>query len=154
WWPYARPTWSADGTRIAFTCQGSPPGWEFDICVIPSSNHLGYFANSPDDYLVGLVKLTNDTWIDSYPAWSPDGTRIAFTTDRDFTDGRPFIALISPDGSGFMRLGPGRRPAWSPDGTRIVFVGEADGPGLYVMNVDGSGLVRLTDDPADTAPSW
>lgn len=62
--------------------------------------------------------------------------------------------LISPNAGGFTRLEPGHRPAWSPDGTRLVFVGEADSPGLYVVNADGSGLVRITDDPADTAPSW
>jgi Tol biopolymer transport system component len=99
-------------------------------------------------------KITNDDWIDSDPAWSPDGARIAFTTNRAATDGRSYIALISPNGGGFTRLVPGRRPAWSPDGRRIVFVGGSDAPGLYVVNVDGSGLARITDDPADNAPSW
>lgn len=154
WWPYARPTRSADGMRIAFTCQGPPPGWQFDICVVPANNHVGYFTNSTSDWSAGLVKLTNDTWINSDPAWSPDGTRIAFTTNRGATNGRSFIALISPNGSGFLRLVPGRRPAWSPDGSRIVFVGGADAPGIYVVNADGSGLARITDNPADTAPSW
>ena len=50
WWPSGRPTWSADGTRIAFTCQGSPPAWAFDICVVPSNNHVGYFTNSSSDW--------------------------------------------------------------------------------------------------------
>ena len=53
-------------------------------------------------------------------AWSPDGNRIAFTTNRSSPDGRSYIALISPNGSGSTRLEPGHRPAWSPDGTRIV----------------------------------
>lgn len=153
WWPYARPTWSADGTRIAFTCQGPSPSWEFDICTVPSDGNVGYFTNSTPNWSTGLVKLTNDTWTNSDPAWSPDGARIAFATNRD-AGGQPHIALIRPDGSGFARLVPGRSPAWSPDGTRIVFAGGADAPGLHVMNADGSGLVRITHDPEDTAPSW
>jgi hypothetical protein len=149
WWPISRPTWSPDGASIAFTCAGPPPRWESDICLVPSNHNHGYSnANS------NMVKIINDTWTDSDPAWRPDGTRIAFTTNRDATDGRSYIALISPNGSGFTRLVLGRRPAWSPDGTRIVFVGGADAPGLYVVNVDGSGLVRITDDPSDNAPSW
>ncbi|MGH7573212.1 MAG: carboxypeptidase regulatory-like domain-containing protein, partial [Gemmatimonadota bacterium] len=150
WWPISRPTWSPDGARIAFKCQGAPPHWEGDICVVPTNRNLGYSAGS-----VGSSnpnKITTDTWTDSDPAWSPDGTRIAFTTNRNAN--QSYIALMNPDGSGFAPLVPGRFPAWSPDGTRIVFVGGADGPGLYVVNVDGSGLIRITNDAADNAPSW
>jgi TolB protein len=47
-------------------------------------------------------------------------------------------------------------PAWSPDGGRIAFIGDRDGNDqLYVMNADGSGLVRLTRGQADKdAPAW
>jgi hypothetical protein len=150
WWPFSRPTWSPDGNRIAFTCQGNPPRWEFDICVVSAERNLGYSGSGTH----GVDNLMNDTWADSDPAWSPDGAWIAFTTNRESTDGRSSIAIIRPDGSGFTRLAPGSRPAWSPDGSRIVFVGEADAPGLHVVNADGRGRVRITDDPADRAPSW
>ncbi len=47
-------------------------------------------------------------------------------------------------------------PVASPDGTRIAFTSARDGSrDIYVMNGDGSGLIRLTDDPAvDESPTW
>ena len=50
-----------------------------------------------------------------------------------------------------------RAPAWSPDGTRIAFVSDRDGgfPELYLMNADGSGVTRLTNNAfVDGNPSW
>lgn len=48
------------------------------------------------------------------------------------------------------------RPAWSPDGRQIAFTGDKDGNReIYVMNADGTGLVRLTDNTVeDGTPSW
>ncbi len=76
----------------------------------------------------GITRLTRGDW----PAWSPDGSKIAF--HRDGT-----VYVINADGSNEILLGAGRFPAWLPDGTRIVLT---TGEGISVMNVDGSGSVR------------
>ncbi|MBK9055699.1 MAG: PD40 domain-containing protein [Chloroflexi bacterium] len=58
--------------------------------------------------------------------------------------------ILTPDTSGDYT------PAWSPDGQRIVFVSERDGNAeLYVMNADGSNLIRLTyTAAAEQSPDW
>jgi len=76
------------------------------------------------------------------PAWSPDGTRIAFERASDnagFT-----LWMMNADGSGPRSLGSGLNPAWSPDGTRIAFsTSPIDLGDLWVMNADGSGRTKL-----------
>jgi hypothetical protein len=90
------------------------------------------------------------------PAWSPDGTRIAFTSDRHVL---PEVYIANADGTNPLRLTAGginSHPAWSPDGSRIAFVSQRDGnPELYVVNADGTNPVRLTNHPAtDGDPAW
>ena len=82
----------------------------------------------------------------AYPAWSPDGTRIAFhRTPRErgshrerARDGE--IYVMDVDGSTATRLGSGIQPAWSPEGERVVFVSK---DGIAVMNADGSGATTV-----------
>ncbi len=101
--------------------------------------------------------LTSNAVADSNPAWSPDGTHLAFTSVRD---GNNEIYLMNADGSDVRRLTNSvyadYQPTWSSDGTRIAFVSERDGnPEIYVMSADGSNPVRLTSDPgADNEPDW
>lgn len=106
----------------------------------------------------GLQQLTNAGWRNDDPAWSPDGSKIAFTSDR--TDGTDDIFVIYSDGTGFNRLtsypGADREPAWSPDGKRIVFtrwLTDAQKPVLFTMNADGSNQSQLTDG-WDSQPDW
>ena len=103
------------------------------------------------------VNLTNSPQRDETPAWSPDGSKIAFTSVRD---GNDEIYVMDFDGTDQIRLttNPGfdGHPAWSPDGSKIVFasfrLGNYD---IYVMNADGSNPVRLTTNPAmDIDPDW
>jgi len=76
------------------------------------------------------------------PAWSPDGTRIAFgrfSNDEGFA-----LWVMNADGSGPRSLGSGLGPVWSPEGTRIAFsTSPIDLGDLWVINADGSGRKKL-----------
>lgn len=108
----------------------------------------------------GARTLTNRALaFDAHPAWSPDGTRIAFEST---VDGRRAIWMMQADGQGLRRLtdlggvATETAPAWSPRGDRIAFATDRDGNSeIYVVGSDGSGSRRLTDSPAnDGVPSW
>jgi len=96
-----------------------------------------------------LRRLTNHGA--SGPAWSPDGTRIAFSSYRD-ADAE--IYAIDADGSDVERMTNNSvwdvEPAWSPDGARIAFSSSRNG--IYVMDADGSGVKRLTNN--GSYPAW
>ena len=92
------------------------------------------------------VELLTAMGFDSYPAWSPDGTKIAFVSERD---GSPNIYVMDANGNNQKRLtnnGGYYWPAWSPDGRRIAFL---LGPGkkfdIFVMDADGQNPVNLTN---------
>jgi hypothetical protein len=135
------PTWSPDGTRIAFRSQRD-------------GNDEIYIMNSDGTC---QTDLTNDPAGDWSPSWSPDGKRIAFA---HFFDGNSYtdIAVIQVDGTALQRLteAGGEYPAWSPDGSRIAFASARDGNyEIYVMNADGTDQTNLTKDPAyDMSPAW
>jgi TolB protein len=82
------------------------------------------------------------------PAWSPDGRRIAFISDRDGAG--PQIYVMNEDGSNQTRLTRDDtrdyNPAWSPDGRRITYYAERGDQKdqVWVMNSDGTGPKLLT----------
>ncbi len=151
------PTWSPDGSQIAFA---SSRGGQLNI-----------FRMNPDG--TGQVPLTNSTqWSSFDPAWSPDAQKIAFHSNRAGF-GRGEIWVMGADGSNPQRVtvntvlstdssGPiyshDREPVWSPDGARIAFSSNRDGIAnyeIYVVNADGSNPLRLTFSAQDDGdPTW
>ena len=104
----------------------------------------------------GQNNLTNDAGDDVDPVFSPDGTKIAFTSGRD---GNDEIYVMNADGTGQTNLtndaGVDLNPVFSPDGTKIAFESFRDGNWeIYVLNADGTGQTNLTNaDGADVDPA-
>jgi dipeptidyl aminopeptidase/acylaminoacyl peptidase len=128
--------------------------------ALPGSNgQIAYVKSNAgnDIYTTGGGRLTTSPGNDRQPAWSPDGLKIAFTSDRDGNDN---IYVINPDGTGEVRItsvtANDSEPAWSPDGSKIVFVTNRDGNNeIYTMNADGTGATRLTTDAdSEQEPAW
>jgi Tol biopolymer transport system component len=145
------PSWSPLGGSIAFTTFGS------DLLL------AGIDTIAPDG--TGRTRVISGK--NTYPDWSPDGTRIVYS-HRVHHQWDLFV--VAADGTGRTRLTSTRRrreltPVFSPDGTKIVFSASRRKPDpktflfyddLFTIATDGSGRTRLTDTPSidEFAPSW
>lgn len=144
------PVWSPDGTKIAFT--SSRDGCCGDYLAEPSSRQDIFVMNADGSNPVNLTN--NAAAYESEPAWSPDGRKIAFTSDRSSGQVRQIdVFVINANGSNIVNLTAshewgGSAPAWSPDGTKIAYTsarGDASAcVDVLVMNVDGSNPVNVT----------
>jgi Tol biopolymer transport system component len=132
-------SWSPDGTQITFHSVRGPASG-------PGHSALEIFTMNADGS--GETRLTDNTFQDSLPSWSPDGSKIAFTSNRDGGDFE--IYVMNADGSNPTRLtsspGEDAHPAWSPDGSEITFHSRRTGNlDIFVMNADGSDVRQVTD---------
>jgi Tol biopolymer transport system component len=142
------PSWSPDGSQLAFTCRQPVAGLGGGICAINvDGSNRRQLSNAND-------------W---EPTWSPDGQYIVFASQRD---GNPEIYLMNADGSDERRLthdpADDWQASWSRDSKRLAFVSARDGEWeIYLMDVSDGGiagdsqLVKLTDNNvADGFPDW
>jgi Tol biopolymer transport system component len=152
------PAWSADGSRIAFASNKNDPngcvnlfGCNVDIFVMPATGG-------------SAVQVTVGSGSESFPEFSPDGSRIAYTSD---TGGVYAVYTVNLGTLAVTKLTPDSLRAgladWSPDGTKIVFstnwypckkpkICKSD---IHVMNVNGGGITKLTDTFGDNLwPAW
>jgi Tol biopolymer transport system component/CxxC motif-containing protein (DUF1111 family) len=137
------PVWSLDGTKIAFTRIVAGHAQVFTISQFGT-----------DD-----TNISNSAFNDSMPAYSPNGTKIAFVRSPTITTmGK--IWTMNADGSMQMQvtvdMGNDERPTYSPDGTQIAFDTNADGNyEIYKVAATGGLATRLTNNAAsDRNPSW
>lgn len=141
------PSWSPNGESIAYVKME----YFSDQDVIENPTWDIYVMNVDG---TDQIQLTKDSASEIEPAWSPDGSKIAFISDRH---GQNFdIYVMNADGSNVTQLTNDSTnefgPVWSPDGKQIVFNSDRNGNvQLFVMSIDGSNLVQLTEDSSNSA---
>jgi Tol biopolymer transport system component len=152
---FGRSSFSPDGTKILF--------WSSKDSFGPGAR-----AGDMDVYVVsvdgsGLTRLTNAVTTGGFngdPAWSPDGTRIVFSSSRDDAQNHTTdLYLMNADGSQQRRVvhrsDSENGPCWSGDGSRLFFSAGPDGSrAIWSSTVDGTDARRLTDaNPSDDQPA-
>ena len=153
------PAWSPDGNRIVFSAG------TLTVTERPNSNITVRSVDISDIYVMDAeggnkINLTRTPAREGGPVWSPDGTMIAFVSNRS---GKNEIYVMDDDGGNQRQIttgGPQGRnsgqPAWSPDGKLIAYtVQEGTNRDIFVIDEDGGGGVQLTSGPGTHEhPAW
>jgi len=130
------------------------------LCLVPvlvtaSLPGPGFKNTSPLNYSL----LTSGAWNDTSPAWSPDGTRIAFSSDRT---GGWEIYVITPQGTGEVQVTPpgmvAANPSWSPDSSRIAFwCLQGNNASIEVVTLSNLSIITVSGsggDAVNMTPVW
>jgi Tol biopolymer transport system component len=129
---------SPDGQRVAFTSAGTRE----DLFVVGTDGS-------------SFRRLTDDAFRDRGPAWSPDGNRLLFYSDRS---GSYQIWSIRPDGSGLQQLshlkGGANFPVWSPDGSRIATLNLRAQAWHVLDSARGTSIREFTSPLRDSMRFW
>lgn len=134
---------SPDGSRVAFQSL-ERSGWAIRMYSLELNRMVSFPA--------GVSSGTNQS-----PAWTSDGTRIAFSSSRS---GDPEIWVAEASGGNLHKLtafrGPDVSPTWNPrTNAQLAWVSGRTGlPQIYIMDQDGANIQRLTDGGYAISPSW
>jgi len=150
------PTWSPDGQKIAFVSQRDG---NREIYVMDAS------CGNPDGCSQDAVNITRHAADDWTPAWSPDGSQLAFSSLRDGSWEiyvlntacldtpevcKDSLRQITADGN--LNISP----VWSPDGSRFAYNSKASGNwDIFTMTTDGANIRQITTASGnDLSPAW
>ncbi len=149
----SQPAPSPDGRRFAFVV----------VQIDQTTRELQHDLYVVDRDGLNIRWLTRMAGAESEPAWSPDGTKIAYAGSSS-NGGDQDIYVVNVDGTNVVNLTPNTpmsidlSPAWSPDGKTIAYasIAPVGGSHIYIMNADGSGRRRLDGGATLNArhPTW